>query len=87
VLNRGLDIPARASQPLRDLLEGMLDADPATRLSLEQVRAHGFFANAEKVRMLPVEPRPAPKIPVSRSFALITASVCDDRYTFGAAMG
>jgi serine/threonine-protein kinase 11 len=87
VLNRGLIIPATASQPLRDLLEGMLDADPATRLSLEQVRAHVFFANAENVATLPVEPRPAPKIPVSMSFALITASVCDDGYTFGAAMG
>jgi hypothetical protein len=65
----------------------MLDVDPATRLSLDQVRAHAFFANAEKVAALPVEPRPAPKLPASRSFALITASVCDDVYTFAGAIG
>jgi serine/threonine-protein kinase 11 len=82
VLHSALPIPAHASNDLRDLLGKMLEPDPSKRISLEEVQAHPFFADAPEIFALPTPPRTPPKVEHHRSMSYVVANVCDDAYTF-----
>jgi serine/threonine-protein kinase 11 len=82
VLHSPLPIPAHASGDLRDLLEKMLRPDPSKRISLGEVQAHRFLAEAPEKFELPTPPRAPPKVGAHRSMAYVVANVCDDTYTF-----
>jgi serine/threonine-protein kinase 11 len=83
VMHSQLVIPEKGSPLLKDLIKKMLDVNPATRLTLEEVMKHEWVADAEEHWTLPIDPRVLPKAYPSRdSLRSISASVCDDSYSF-----
>jgi len=58
ILEDELVIPEGASEELRSLLGGMLEKDPAARLTLEEVASHPWLRGAEDAVFLPGEAVP-----------------------------
>jgi serine/threonine protein kinase len=77
-----LTVPATASQNLADLLQRMLNCNPAGRCSLDEVIAHPFIDRADNTFALPEMPTNRQEENVSAPLAIINANVCDDDYTF-----
>jgi serine/threonine-protein kinase 11 len=82
ILNSTLEIPAGASQALRDLLVQMLDINPESRLTLEQVRNHRFFKEVERSFSLPTSPGDVPTLGRAIAMKEVTVCQCDENYTF-----
>jgi serine/threonine protein kinase len=75
-----LAIPESASDALRELLEEMLEPNPAKRMSLQEVEQHRFFHHSPTEFVLPV--RTPPKLNPGRAISYVVAKVCDEEYTF-----
>jgi serine/threonine-protein kinase 11 len=80
-----LTIPSTAPPELADLLIKMLDVNPTSRLNLNEVIEHYFFAGSRPACVLPMIPHAEPKISSSRSLVPIPALICDENYTFSCA--
>jgi serine/threonine-protein kinase 11 len=76
-----LAIPQTASETLTDLLLKMLNRDPESRLTLDDVKKHPFFDLAKENFELPIEPQEVPDIG-TREVRKISAEVCDNDYIF-----
>ncbi|XP_075399839.1 serine/threonine-protein kinase STK11 [Tenrec ecaudatus] len=53
-------IPSDCGPPLSDLLRGMLEYEPARRLSIQQIRRHSWFRKKHPVAEAPVPIPPSP---------------------------
>jgi serine/threonine-protein kinase 11 len=82
IVNSPIEFSGVASDRLQSLLRGMLDVNPKTRFTLEQVRDHPFFKDAEPTFSLPFPPMPVPEF--NKSFILRVIPVCfyDESTTF-----
>lgn len=77
-----IEIPEGPSEPLRDLLRQMLKVRPQDRISPDGVAQHPFLCNAPHVTKLPIKPITPPSIDNTLKFNYITATTCDENYSF-----
>jgi serine/threonine-protein kinase 11 len=82
ILSSALEIPSGTSDAFHDLLVRMLDANQATRLTLEQVRNHRFFEEADGAFALPGSPGAVPAFGRAGPLSEVAVCRCDEDYTF-----
>jgi serine/threonine-protein kinase 11 len=80
IREKPVEIPESASGELRDLLTNLLCVDPVARFDMEQALGHPFFDGAEN-KAIAISGK-SPQLKQSKSCVMISASVCDDGYSF-----
>jgi serine/threonine-protein kinase 11 len=75
-----IEFPGWVSEEFRDLVVGMLAADPEARMSMEDVAEHRFFRKEEE----PIGEwgETLATMKQSKSLVFVAADVCDDDYWF-----
>lgn len=82
----GLVIPPGSSPEYEDLLKKMLDTNPATRITLAEIKEHPFFAGVEDTEVHLCQPDEPDKIDPKLMIHQICAVVCDDNFCFASPM-
>jgi serine/threonine protein kinase len=82
ILSSPLRIPNNGSEALRDLLLRMLDVNPEARFTLDEVRGHRFFKDADGTFSLPSSPQEVPARVSGALLKEIAVCPCDENYTF-----
>ncbi|OHS98627.1 Serine/threonine-protein kinase STK11 [Tritrichomonas foetus] len=84
ILTTPLKIPEnnKRSPHLIDLIHKMLQTRQKERITLEDVLKHPFFENASETARIPIPPITIPPINFNHKMNYVSATVCDENYTF-----